>query len=1147
MGKKYHKQEERMVALDADLEAGKTRGSDPSNATRQAQLPSSMAVADGSTSESGPWASGLQPRALNGELSTAEFDAVTLPGGGSQLSVSNTTATAGAPGTADVVSHSGSMQRGLLSESQTTSLADQTLSVDESATVAVNQDVLRSALVGREVALEQKRSALEQARSTGDSSRVATLEAEVIAEDTALGALRQQIDTASSLDDIEAAAGAVGVDAAKLKAVDRVTDGVAVTSKSSSGITSAGYTSTESTTIEETRDDGKSASSRTSTDTTQVGFSGGQLSAQRGRSETQSERTGGLTEARTVDNSTKGSFGNDGLQVSHQLTTTNTIADGDDTVVVDKQSTAVGGGFDGETVSGNIGTSNTTLGGATVATQGGASVTEDSVGLQATRTGAQKDGGETVGYSFGGVFNLTFRVEPIPDTNPPRFQSVFKVKGGGSVGGSGKSEGTHKASGVSGEASIGASASASVELSHTQMLSDEDVSRYHIELSEWETTGKAPSGLPAFGIDRLRALADQVSDPGAALALLSAEAAAGLDSGESMTMNLDGSLSLSGGGGAKMGGKGVSGSASWSGSVGRDFQVSKTSGGLVRVSLSFDGAEEIAGKLGVSVDVVSASMGGKSASSEAYSATFVLDPNASSYSYSSVYARIAGCLSSTELQALAEDSTLREAGAVTASTESSADSDSMSGTVGNQLLTVGFSQASAGSSQITESNGQVSGVFTGSNTSAVDVSAGPLQLGHESRGDATLAVASDGGMSASITDTQTSTLPTLNPSWTLSSLLKAAYPDRYQIDLDNGDMQTLLARAGGDATRWQNCCPYSQFKSRNGKTTYVAWATLRSQLANPRPDPLYVSTQPEVAVRLSQASAIAEFMRWPDAQDAVYNLCNEYGASLHSDSRNIGKQSEWPSTLSDEKSQYDNAVKNMGTLSAQLSADETDMANGYLRGMQRCSSIMIDFLAVKEAIEQNMSAFDHQATALEMMARIDSQLADLTAYESDFSAHFDHGESRNDGQSDAQPELLQSDPDLTQVTVLEGKLSTYVSRQDTLFAQIRSNVTSEVEGRFSRFWTTLTGSYSGVLQAQKQLREVYEGWKFTVIDLRKAYEAAGVAGDWKVSRDRKAARTELEPDVETFRKLYQAAAEQHTNIRYGLDDFQTWVKQYEKY
>ena len=46
-------------------------------------------------------------------------------------------------------------------------------------------------------------------------------------------------------------------------------------------------------------------------------------------------------------------------------------------------------------------------------------------------------------------------------------------------------------------------------------------------------------------------------------------------------------------------------------------------------------------------------------------------------------------------------------------------------------------------------------------------------------------------------------------------------------------------------------------------------------------------------------------------------------------------------------------------------------------GIERCISIRTDLTAVKQAIEQNMSAFDHQATALEMMARVDRQLVEL--------------------------------------------------------------------------------------------------------------------------------------------------------------------------
>ena len=182
-----------------------------------------------------------------------------------------------------------------------------------------------------------------------------------------------------------------------------------------------------------------------------------------------------------------------------------------------------------------------------------------------------------------------------------------------------------------------------------------------------------------------------------------------------------------------------------------------------------------------------------------------------------------------------------------------------------------------------------------------------------------------------------------------------------------------------------------------------------------------------------------------------------------------------------------------------------------------------------------------------MMARVDRQLVDLEAYESDFANNFDFGESSIDGSSDVEVQPLQSAPDMTEVTILESKLSTFVSQEDALFAQMRSNITSESEGRVARFWTTLTGNYNDVHEAYDHLTDLYEGWRYTVIDLRKAYQAAGVAGDWKVSQDNKGARTELEPDVDSFRQIYTAAADQFTNIAHNLDKAMVWANKYERY
>jgi hypothetical protein len=56
-----------------------------------------------------------------------------------------------------------------------------------------------------------------------------------------------------------------------------------------------------------------------------------------------------------------------------------------------------------------------------------------------------------------------------------------------------------------------------------------------------------------------------------------------------------------------------------------------------------------------------------------------------------------------------------------------------------------------------------------------------------------------------------------------------------------------------------------------------------------------------------------------------------------------------------------------------------------------------------------------------------------------------------------------------------------------------------------------------------------------------------VAGDWKVSEDNKGARTELEPDVQSFRQIYTAAADQFTNIAHNLDNAMVWANKYERY
>ncbi len=304
-----------------------------------------------------------------------------------------------------------------------------------------------------------------------------------------------------------------------------------------------------------------------------------------------------------------------------------------------------------------------------------------------------------------------------------------------------------------------------------------------------------------------------------------------------------------------------------------------------------------------------------------------------------------------------------------------------------------------------------------------------------------------------------------------------------------------------------------------------------------------------MAPKLAQGLAIATFMQWPEARDAVYACARDYRIDDGMvRAEGLGEREEWPSRIYEEKAKFELAEGQVLALEAQLQADLGDEDNGPERGYARCRSLSAELERIKRAIADNMGAFESPAIALEMVDRIARHCDEVVRQRDEFRRRLT---ASVDLPPECAPddEAAANDAALADVTRLKGSVREYAAQEEVLFTRIRGNLPSAHadKGWPARAGAALTSSSSDIIEAQARIRDLYESWRGQVLALRDAYGRAGVGESWLVSRARGEPREDAEPDVQQFAALVNEAADAFTTLSHGRADMIKWARQYSDY
>lgn len=790
-----------------------------------------------------------------------------------------------------------------------------------------------------------------------------------------------------------------------------------------------------------------------------------------------------------------------------------------------------------------------------------------------------RHGSVTSRASVDGSF--TVDVEAIAGSVPPQYRIVMALSAsaGLRLGGTAQSGPASRADRASGGGHV--EATGGVTMTYRHVMDEAEAQQYMSEVDEADAGGEA-SGHPEFGlISRLRALAgegDQAAIGGAAV-LGSSEAGAMLGDGESIELTLTGAVELGAEGGGSRGGYGGSGSVShresWTRTVRIERVADHQSGGqhLVDVTVSFVDADRTRGSVSGSTPYVSLGVEGEGNSSETESVVVRLDTAAPDYA--DRYGQVCAAMDPATLRSLAREYT-----------QATADSQraQISMGIGGAALEVGSTDA--GSESVTLGEGDsASGTFSGGVTDRGAISVGGADIIQDSERNTATVTVDESGTEASLETerassdfwrslgdgisgawdavagvfdgegnaaTETADIVSESPQARLQEQLETTYSDLEEYSLSQGDIDTLVTRAG-NTSNWDSCCA--------DLDTYPIWQGLRGSLRRPTIDPQWSEVDPTQAARLARGRAIAAFMRATggDGMDCMVNVLRYYGQrGGYTSERDIGTHLEWPESLSAARTKFNTAHGRIRRVDHELSSF-IGRADGMSRAQAWYDDTMRKLDDAEEAIRASTDIVDRSAR----MEMLEAVLRERHALEEGFERNrhaLDVGVAESAAPAaetaSAAPEVCREggaeaemsvgpEPTPDQVRAQRliaekmGLLAGYKREETAAFAEARANMGTEHGGTDDGFFSVFTTNYrDAYTTVQSGLSQLYENWITKIGELRAAYTAAGTpAAEWVVSSGPGQRRNaSYEPDVETRVRIMRQCCEAWSSIDYAWQD-----------
>ncbi|HVK78951.1 MAG TPA: DUF4157 domain-containing protein [Kofleriaceae bacterium] len=749
------------------------------------------------------------------------------------------------------------------------------------------------------------------------------------------------------------------------------------------------------------------------------------------------------------------------------------------------------------------------------------------------RRGARTFGTRT---SVDGSF--TIDIEQQNRETPPTYRLVFTIH----VGVAGRVQGQHGGGdrrGVRAGGHVGGSASADLVLRRT--LTAEEAEQYWSEAQRAERQGAAArSALPEFErLARIRAgidNADQLANAGAIAG--SPDAARQMDDGEESELTIRGGFTA----GGNLGHRGAGHDVGVEGEIAegwlRRVLVSRTTVGgqpRVRITVTYERDESwhVGGQAGVGGGgpTVGVRRGGSSGDGE--SVRFTLDPGATGFDQQ--YATIVRTTGRDELRALADDPAYQAAVDYTERTEED-------GSSGHEQIAQGAGVRVARTGHYDERvrrgrDGALSGEANGSQDTSLDLRNGDTVLASGGgEGSAHVVVERDGQMDVTLEEREHASDPLrtgragaaamrgasgeerarhvlgASPGERLRQLLSTEYSTLRGFLLDEGDLETVVARAG-DRARWDQCASSPRMLD--------AWHRLRAQLRNPHIDPEEAAIDEAVARRLAIARHLARFFQaqGEPGHEAMHNVLRNWGAAgvagvaLDSRDEQLGSEFEWPHALRSRQGSYESIraeVRDLERAAAgqATQGDTSDSSEDqrYARALHLHEQLTAIYTAVAGS-----SDFANEGARASLLHHIDEYRTRLRRLrvthrerERDEGAARD-GRAQDQGDRDARVELELA---RAQVDSIVRRLAGFKAREQ---AQLRHA-------------NALSYSYGGREEAVRicgELHSLAQTWYREVAALRRAYQTIGMPrSEWLVSTPGGPRSRTHEPEVGWLIQIY---------------------------
>ncbi|HPH64270.1 MAG TPA: DUF4157 domain-containing protein [Kofleriaceae bacterium] len=770
---------------------------------------------------------------------------------------------------------------------------------------------------------------------------------------------------------------------------------------------------------------------------------------------------------------------------------------------------------------------------------GALEVTDRRIGASGSATGSVRRGAYTGSARASTDGSFAIDITPLDDGSG-QFRLTFTIHVGvlgALTGGVSDSEG--------GSASIAVRGSARGDLVTSRVIDETEVQRY-TAAADRADRGETVSEPPEFGrLARLRVAgenADALLTAGAVFG--NGDTAAAMANGESVMLDAEvgvgatASLSASGtastmGGAMSLGGSGeVSGDERWR----RTVQVERiTVGGAPRIRITVSYRNETERAATGSVTVGDGAVRGRVADEAGAtdSTQFVINPTAADYA--ARYQAIVGTTNREDLRALEHQ--YRED--VRLSRHIDDDATETEGEVGPTSAVMIGSRTRRhhrdDTTTVMDAAGTpvaIEGAVAGGTEADVRLRAGghDIDLGGYSEG-VSGRYDRDAGLSVDISAAEESIDPLAaisDASRALSeadargrvALVAAHTPTEHLLNalqqfshtwgyhLSEADVEEIGRRAH-NRPNWFACCIVAD------ADVLDAWRTLRASLMNPRPDATEARIDQVAAINLAHLRALATWMEHANrhGMECIERVLRRWGetTSHEVDAANLGSGFEWPVSLRDTHSRYDELATQARAIRGRF---ETALARP-----DGTTEAQAQFNSVREGLERVLSEvractdFRSEARRSEMIREIEHIRADLYVHHRDFERRWAELHNSCGGEPVTADEIR----------------ATRASGAETAAERARAYVRAEIrvlQGNHRRETEMLQQvqalsrdrSARHVAEAASictQVHNLHRTWIQQIVDLRQAYDQAGTPpAAWQISIGPGERRNrELEPNV----------------------------------